>query len=77
MMRDPELLRAAIETAGLSARRFAVDVLDVDERTVRRWIAGDRELQATVRVLCAAIVDDPPLAARLAATLSELRSRAA
>ena len=76
-MSDSDLLRAAIDAAGLSARRFSVEVLDVDERTVRRWIAGDRELHATVRVLCAAIVDDPPLAARLAATLSELRSRAA
>lgn len=40
-MDDTELLRAGIEAAGLSARRFAVALLARDERTVRRWLAGD------------------------------------
>lgn len=40
-MNDQELLAAAIEASGLSARRFAVALLSRDERAVRRWIAGD------------------------------------
>lgn len=47
-MTDAALLRAAIAASGLSARRFAVEVLIRDERTVRRWLAGD-EMPAVVR----------------------------
>lgn len=43
-----ELLRRAITASGLSARRFAEDVMVRDERTVRRWIAGDVEIPAVV-----------------------------
>lgn len=78
-MNDPDLVRAATDAAGLSARRFAVEVLDVDERNMRRWEAGERELQGTVRVVCAAIVARPELAAELAdacAALRLVRSRA-
>ena len=39
-MSDAELILAAIETAGLSARRFAEWALGRDERTIRRWSAG-------------------------------------
>ena len=73
-MNDPDLLKAAAAAAGLSARRFAADVLDVDERNFRRWQSGERELQNTVRVVCAAIIARPELAAELArarASLSE------
>ncbi|MEK9505554.1 hypothetical protein [Gaopeijia maritima] len=35
------LLRARIEKSGLSARRFAREVLLREDRTVRRWIARD------------------------------------
>ncbi len=42
------LLRQAIGLSGLSARRFAVDVLARDERTIRRWLAGDSPLPAVV-----------------------------
>jgi Arc/MetJ family transcription regulator len=45
---DADLLRAAIEASGLSARRFAVEVLIRDERTVRRWLAGDSPIPAVV-----------------------------
>lgn len=39
---DAEMLRALIDRVGLSARRFAREVLaGRDERTVRRWLAGD------------------------------------
>lgn len=39
-MTDHELILAAIDAAGLSARRFAEWLLGRDERTVRRWSAG-------------------------------------
>ena len=65
-MNDPDLLKAAMAGAGLTARRFAVDVLDVDERNIRRWLQGTRELQGTVRVVCVAILERPALAAELA-----------
>ncbi len=39
---DPvALLRSAIERSGLSARQYAMTVLLRDERTVRRWLAGE------------------------------------
>jgi hypothetical protein len=47
-MRDAARLRVVIEASGLSARRFAVDVMSRDERTVRRWLAGE-PMPPTVR----------------------------
>lgn len=44
-MTDPELIRAAIDITGLAARRFAVEYMGVDERSMRRWIAGDSPIQ--------------------------------
>ncbi len=44
-MSDPELIRAAVEISGLAARRFAVDVMGVNERSTRRWLAGDSPIQ--------------------------------
>jgi hypothetical protein len=35
------LLRQRIAESGLSARQYAMQVLTRDERTVRRWLAGD------------------------------------
>ena len=40
-MTDAEILRALIDRSGLSARKFATRVLFRNERTVRRWLAGD------------------------------------
>lgn len=48
MPTDADILRQAITASGLSARRFAVIVLWRDERTVRRWLAGDA-MPAVVR----------------------------
>ena len=42
------LLRAAIARSGLSARQFATTVLLRDERTCRRWLAGDSPIPAPV-----------------------------
>jgi hypothetical protein len=46
--RSADLLRNAIDRSGLSARAFASDVLLRDERTVRRWLAGDSPIPAPV-----------------------------
>lgn len=48
MTKAAALLRAAIEASGLSARRFAVEILLRDERTVRRWLAGDSPIPEPV-----------------------------
>jgi hypothetical protein len=45
---DLDLLRAAIKDSGLSARVFARTVLLRDERTVRRWLAGDSPIPQAV-----------------------------
>lgn len=70
-----ELLNAAIESSGMSARKFARDVLDVDERTVRRWQAGEYldGFKSTPRILCAAIVKRSHLAKLFAKCLAELK----
>jgi len=43
-----EALRRAIRASGLSARQFARTVLARDERTVRRWLAGDSPIPRAV-----------------------------
>ena len=48
-MTDPDLVRAAIDASGLSARRFAERIIGRDERTVRRWVAGATEIPPVAR----------------------------
>ena len=50
-------LRAAIARSGLSARQFAIRVLTRDERTVRRWLAGDSPIPHAVLAYLAAPSD--------------------
>lgn len=57
-MSPATLLPDAIAASGLSARSFAA-IIAVDERTVRRWIAGERDVPGPVRVICRAILDNP------------------
>jgi hypothetical protein len=46
---DPrDLLARLIAESGLSARVYARDVLLRDERTVRRWLAGDSPIPEPV-----------------------------
>ena len=45
---DLKLLEQSIRTSGLSARRFAEEIVTRDERTVRRWLAGDTAIPAVV-----------------------------
>lgn len=70
-----DLLNAAIEASKMSSRKFARDVLDVDERTVRRWKAGEylEGFRGTPRIVCAAIVARPYLAKLFASCLAEFR----
>ena len=46
---DIALLRIRIEESGLSDRKFAVQCLKRDERTIRRYLAGDVEMPAIIR----------------------------
>lgn len=49
-MTDRELLAQCIARSGLSARQYATTVLLRDERTVRRWLAGDSPIPEPVLV---------------------------
>lgn len=44
-MTDAELIAAAVDASGLSARAYAVRILKVNERTVRRWLSGESEIR--------------------------------
>jgi hypothetical protein len=57
---DIELLKRAIAESGLSARRFAVEVLTRDERTIRRWLDGDRPIPRVVRRKLLELLGEPP-----------------
>jgi hypothetical protein len=46
--RARRLLERVIEASGLSARQYAVQVLIRDERTIRRWLAGDSPIPEVV-----------------------------
>jgi hypothetical protein len=48
---DIALLRVRIEESGLSDRQFAVKCLRRDERTIRRYLAGEVEMPAIIREL--------------------------
>ena len=66
--RDPvALLRGAIAASGLSARRYATEVLTRDERTVRRWLAGKSPIP---RAVVAMLTGQHGLAPRVAAEIA-------
>lgn len=65
-MPDNELLALAIMSSGLASRRFAAEVLGIDERNVRRALTGEYQLHPTARIVCKAIVARPKLARELA-----------
>jgi DNA-binding transcriptional regulator YiaG len=70
-----EILEAAIEASGFSARAFARRVLDVNERTVRRWLDGET-FGGTPLIVCLAIIEDPAIAAVLAKCVEGVKARA-
>lgn len=43
-----ELLRDAIRQSGLSLNQYARQVLVRDERTIRRWLSGERHIPQAV-----------------------------
>jgi len=65
MLTPDTLLRDAIDATGRSARSFS-HVLGVDERTVRRWLAGEREMPGPAVQLCRLLIARPALAEELA-----------
>ena len=46
---DRKILEARISEAGISAKKFASEVLKRDERTLRRWRSGESPLPDLVR----------------------------
>lgn len=58
-MNDPELLRTAINRSGLSARAFAVRMAWSNERTIRRYLAGETPLPAAIREGCERVLTMP------------------
>lgn len=69
------LLRRAIDATDFSDRAFARCVLDVDERTIRRWLAGERRVPGTVRIVSQAILNHPVIARAMARAVETLRHR--
>jgi len=51
-----ETLRDAISVSGLSIREFADRVLVRDQRTIRRWLAGDRPIPEVVVGKCRELI---------------------
>lgn len=47
-MTDADLLARVIAASGLSARQWAMKVALRDERTIRRWLAGDSPIPQPV-----------------------------
>jgi hypothetical protein len=65
---DSDLYRAAAEATGESHRGLARRVLRVDERTGRRWLAGESPMHPSARQLCRLLIAHPRLARELTAT---------
>lgn len=64
-MTDSDLLSTAINASGLGTHDFAMDILDVAEERVARWLSGERRMPTVVRALCIAIVQRPALVAEI------------
>ena len=58
----------------MADREFAMTVLLLDERTVRYWLAGDRDVPGRVRVICRAIIDHPVVDRALERACTKLRA---
>ena len=51
----PEYFRELVESTGLTQKKIA-ETLGVDERTIRRWLAGDRQFPYTVQLALESLV---------------------
>lgn len=54
---DTRLIRRAITASGLSRRQWAEHIAQVDERTLRRWLAGKHHPPARILRLAVAELD--------------------
>ncbi len=63
---DAELVRRAIDSAGMTRAEFAA-LLEIDARTLRRWLSGDSPMPGAVRVMCRAIIRRPAILTQLQA----------
>lgn len=61
-MTTRQILETAIEVSGFSNRAFTRHVLNVHERTGRRWNSGESPFEGTPLALCLAIIERPALA---------------
>lgn len=52
---SPSYLAELIESTGLPRKKIA-EVLDVDERTIRKWLSGDRQFPYTVQFALESLV---------------------
>lgn len=62
----PSQLRGILKKLGFTAREAAAR-LGVDERTVRRWLAGDSPIPTAAAVLLATWASNPQILASLQA----------
>jgi DNA-binding transcriptional regulator YiaG len=63
---DRQLLKAAVEAAGLSDRQFALTVIGVDPQTVSNWRRGVRTMEEPTRRLLRLLATHPELCNELA-----------
>jgi hypothetical protein len=64
-MTDSDLLSRAITVSRLGTHGFAMDILDVREERLRRWLSAERRLPMVVRALCIAIIRRPALVSEI------------
>ena len=57
---EADFLQEAITAVGATARAFA-GMIGSHERTVRRWLAGEREIPGPVLALCRLLIERPSL----------------
>lgn len=67
-----DILSRAITATGMSARKFGVEVLGIDPRSIRKWLGDERAIPPNVRIVCQAIIDRPVLAEELIAAHARL-----
>jgi len=54
----PEYLAELIQSAGLTQKKLG-SILGVDQRTIRRWLAGDRQFPYSVQFMLESLILSP------------------
>jgi DNA-binding transcriptional regulator YiaG len=65
-MTDRQLIKAAIDSTGLSDRQFALRVVGVNPQTVSNWRRGVRTMEEPTRRLLCLLIRHPALSKELA-----------